>query len=128
MTMRDVPPSEWRGFLEAFGREHRAWLATIHGIEQETPFTCIPSAALKSVRLENGHPDHVVRLTFVTGISLCAVRPCAVRVQQRHDGAVCALEVETVDGALVRLAFRATALPEQLDGVAPNELGAGMAT
>jgi hypothetical protein len=44
-----------------------------------------------------------------------------VRVQT-DDGAERALEVETADGGFIRLAFRATALPEQLDGVAAGEL------
>jgi hypothetical protein len=38
------------------------------------------------------------------------------------DGAECALEVDTAEGAFIRLAFRATALPEQLDGIAPGEM------
>jgi hypothetical protein len=50
-----------------------------------------------------------------------------VRVQQRSDGAECALEVETVEGAFVRVAFRASALPVELDGIAPGEVTAGIA-
>jgi hypothetical protein len=121
MTVRDVPPSEWCSFLERFSREHRAWLATIHGIEHGVPVTVVPSVAIRSVILEK-HADPVVRLTFSNGASLCAPRPCVIRVQETGYRAACALEVETVDGAFVRLAFRAVALPEQLDGIAPNEL------
>lgn len=122
MTVRDVPRSEWSSFLERFTREHRAWRATIHGIERGAPVTCVRSAAIRSVTLETHAPDPIVRFTLVNGVSLCAPRPCAVRVQETKDGAECALEVDTVDGAFTRLAFRATALPEQLDGIAPNEL------
>lgn len=122
MTIRDVPPSEWRSFLERFSRQHRAWRATIHGVERGVSVTRVPSTAIKSIALETHVPAPIVRLTFVNGVSLCAPRPCAVRVQQTSDGAECALEVETADGALIRLAFRATALPEQLDGIAPGEV------
>ena len=45
-----------------------------------------------------------------------------LRIQQTETGAVQALEIETLDGRFIRLAFRATALPEQLDGLAPGEL------
>jgi hypothetical protein len=41
---------------------------------------------------------------------------------QQENGAERALEVETADGALLRLSFRATALPEQLDGMTAGEL------
>jgi hypothetical protein len=121
MTLRNVPQSEWRSFFEGFSREHCAWIGTIHGLVGGAPVTRVPSIALKSVTLDIGAAGPVLRITFVNGVSLCAVRPCVVRVQT-DDGAERALEVETADGGFIRLAFRATALPEQLDGVAPGEL------
>jgi hypothetical protein len=121
MTVRDVSRSEWPSFLEHFSREHRAWISTMHGLVAGAPLTHIPSVALKSVTLESDVPGPIVRITFFNGVSLCAVRPCVVRVQT-DDGAERALEVETADGGFIRLAFRATALPEQLDGIAPGEL------
>ena len=75
---------------------------------------------MKSVTLERGPSGRILRLTFVNGVSLSAVRPCVVRVQT-DDGAERALEIETADDGFIRLAFRATALPEQLDGLAPSE-------
>jgi dienelactone hydrolase len=128
MTLRNVPPSEWRPFLDRFSREHRAWIATIHGVVGGTPVTRVPCAALKSVTLEDGVSGPVLRVTFINGVSLCAVRPCAMRVQQMSNGAECALEVDTADAGFIRLAFRAAALPEQLDGVAPGELSAEAST
>lgn len=128
MMVRDVPRSEWSSFLERFTGEHRAWRATVHGIERGVPATWVPSAAIKSVTLETQVPDLIVRLTFVDGVSLCAPGPSAVRVQESADGAECALEVDTTDGALIRLAFRATALPEQLDGIAPGEVADAVST
>lgn len=121
MTVRDVPQSEWRSFLEQFGRQHRAWIGSLHGIVAGAPITRIPSVALKSVTLETAASGPTVRITFVNGVSLCAVRPCLVRVQT-DNSAERALEVDTADGGFIRLAFRATALPGELDGVAPGEL------
>jgi hypothetical protein len=121
MTVRDVSRSEWPSFLEHFGREHRAWIGTMHGLVAGAPLTHIPSVALKSVTLESDAPGPIVRITFVNGVSLCAVRPCVVRVQT-DNGVERALEVETADGGFIRLAFRATALPVQLDKIAPGEL------
>jgi hypothetical protein len=122
VTIRNVPPSEWCSFLERFSRQHRAWRATIHGVERGVLVTCVQSAAIRSIALEAHAAAPIVRLTFLNGVSLCAPRPCAVRVQETSEGAECALEVETADGALIRLTFRATALPEQLDGIAPGEV------
>jgi hypothetical protein len=124
MTIHDVPRAEWRSFLDEFTRAHCAWIGTIHGLVDDAPVTHIPSVALKSVALERGVSDPLVRITFVNRVSLCAVRPWAVRVQS-DDGLTRALEIETAGGGYLRLAFRATALPEQLDGVAPSELIAG---
>ncbi|HLG57561.1 MAG TPA: hypothetical protein VI485_19620 [Vicinamibacterales bacterium] len=128
MTVRDVPRSGWCSFLERFSRAHRGWLATIHGIERGVAVTRVPSEAIKAIALEQHVPDAIVRLTFLNGVSLCAPRPSAVRVQETKDGAECALEVDTAEGAFIRLAFRATALPEQLDGIAPAEMAAEAST
>ena len=121
MTIHEVPASEWHAFLERFSREHRAWRATVHGLEQGTPVRLVQSVGIRSVTLEGSGRDRLLRLTFADGVSLCVPRPCAVRVQRTTDGAERALEVETVDGAFVRVAFRATALPDQVDGMAPGE-------
>jgi hypothetical protein len=116
-----IPAVEWQSFLERFGLRHRAWLTTVHGVERGRPVTRAASVLLESIALERRDLQPVVRLTFTNRISLCAPWPQAVRVQRTDDGAEWALEVETADGAFIRLAFRAAALPEQVDGVAPAE-------
>lgn len=64
-----------------------------------------------------------VRLEFISDAdSLYVDRPCVLRTQQTDDGLIQALEIETATDDFVRLAFRATARPEQLDGLAPREL------
>ena len=121
-SLVSVPAVEWRSFLEHFGRRHRAWLATIHGVEHGVPVTRIPSVALASVTLDGRGANHVVRLTFVNGVSLCAPGPRAVRVQRTVHGAEWALEIEAADDGFIRMAFRATALPDEIDGAAPAEV------
>jgi hypothetical protein len=67
----------------------------------------------------------VVKLEFLGDSQpLCVHRPCALRIQQTDLGRVHALEIETANGQFLRLAFRATPLPELLDGLAPGELSA----
>jgi len=127
MTIHDVPAAEWPSFLERFSREHRAWLATVYGLEHGRPVRLVRSVTIRSVTLEGGASDRRLRITFGDGVSLLVPHPCSVRVQRRSDGAESALEVETVEGAFVRVAFRAVARPEQVDGVAPGELTATFA-
>ena len=115
--IKEVPAGEWCPFLEGFGREHRAWLATVHVVDTVGAVTRWTQVRLKSA-------THVVDAALIEflpeGPSLCARRPCALRIQQA-DGAVQAVEIDTLDGQFFRVSFRATALPEQLDGLAPGE-------
>jgi hypothetical protein len=117
-----VPAVEWRSFLERFGCRHRGWLATVHGVEYGMPVTRAAPVPLESVTLERLGHDYLVRVTFGKGGSLCAPRPRAIRVQRTDGGAEWALEIETANDAFIRLAFRATALPEQVDGLVPTGL------
>ena len=117
-----VPAVEWSVFLERFTRRHHGWLGTIHGVAREEPLTRVPSETLDSVVLERCGSDSLVRITLANGVSLCAPQPRGIRVQQTLEGAEAALEIDTAAGALIRLAFRATALPEHLDGLAPKEV------
>jgi hypothetical protein len=81
MTIRNVPPSDWPSFLEQFSREHCAWTGAIHGgVAGAAPVVHIPSVALKAVTLESGASGPILRISFVSGISLCAVQPRVVRV------------------------------------------------
>jgi hypothetical protein len=117
--IREVPPGKWRSSLEQFGREHRAWLANLHVIDTRSTVNRFAQIPLKSATASTD----AVWLEFLDEAhSFCARSPCAVRIQQTGIGLVQALEMETRDGRFIRLAFRATALPEQLDGLAPGEL------
>jgi hypothetical protein len=117
--IRDVPPREWCSFLERFGREHVAWLATVHVVDARGTVRRTAAIALKSA----SGSAAAVTLEFVhDAYSLHVGRPIALRIQQTDVGLIQALEIETADGEFARLAFRATAKPEQLDGVAPGEL------
>ena len=123
MLIHDVPRTEWPKFLDQFNRQHRAWLATVHGMEHGRPVTRVPSVPIQSVTLVSELAEETLRLTLGNGISLCAPRPRALRVQESdEEGIERALEIETVDGALIRIAFRAVARPDQLDGLAPGEV------
>jgi hypothetical protein len=114
-----VPTGEWELFLERFSREHRAWLATVNVVDAQSNVrrsTAIPMKGASTAA-------DLVKLEFLGETQpVCVYRPCALRIQQTNLGLVHALEIETAHGQFIRLAFRATAMPEQLDGLARAEL------
>jgi hypothetical protein len=117
--IQEVPTGEWEQFLERFGREHRAWLATVNVVDAHTSVQRSTAVPMKAASTS----ADLVKLEFLGERQpVCVRRPCIIRIQQTNLGLVQALEVETVHGQFVRLAFRATAMPEQLDGVARGEL------
>lgn len=67
-----------------------------------------------------------VRVGFQGGPTVLVEAPRTLGVDRRDDGAERALEIDAAAG-FVRIAFRATALPEELDGIAPAELTASAA-
>ena len=78
---------------------------------------------LTPVRLRSatGLTDAALFEFFDVQHSLYARRPSTLRIQRTDAGADQALEIETLEGQFIRLAFRSSALPEQLDGLAPGE-------
>ena len=116
--IREVPAGEWQAALDRCGREHRAWLATIHMVDARRTARRFDQRRLKSTTLT----VDAVRLEFLDEQNLCARHPCGLRIQQTAAGLMEALEIDTVEGEFIRLAFRATARPEELDGMAPGEL------
>jgi hypothetical protein len=114
-----MPVGEWGPFLERFGREHRAWLATVHVVDAPGTVTRAAQIPLKSAAAS---ADAVTLEFLCEARSLCAPGPRALRIQLTDIGLIQALEIDGAEGRFIRLAFRATALPEQLDGLAPGEL------
>jgi hypothetical protein len=120
--MREIPVRDWSSTLERFSREHRAWLATVHRVRADAPIARVPLAPLDEAAWERARD--CVRIAFLDGEALHVRRPRLLRVEHTDAGAEQALEIDTAEGELVRLAFRATALPEEVDGLAPGEVAA----
>lgn len=116
--IRTVPKEEWREFLARFSRIHNGWVVTIHG-SWRSEAVASTRGWLEQVSL---HGD-ALQIDLVDGSRVYVARPVELRVQERADGAEWALETENDDGAVMRAAFRATALPEEVDGVTAGEAG-----
>ena len=112
MSLREIPASEWRSFLEKLGREHRAWLVTVDRAGRvevrEQPLQSIVADAGIDIRFDNEviHVDE----------------PRSVRVEETEEGATEALQIDDGADARVTLRFRVAVAPGALDGLAPGEL------
>ena len=124
MSIHDVPRWRWADALDEFSRGHRGWLASVVTVR---PGPVLMSHTelrpLKSVTVAQtgGHPT-AVRVRFQGGPTALIKVPRTLGVDRRDDGAERALEIDTADAEFVRVTFRSTALPEELDGIAPAEL------
>ncbi len=117
MNQREIPRPEWPDFLASFGRRHRSWLATVEEWPHEAPErTRAVDQPLESLAPEDG----AIAIRLGSGEVLRVEAPQALRVDVTPRGEELGLDLETRRG-VTRLRFRAAALPEELDGVAPSE-------
>ena len=124
MSVCDVPRSRWADVLGQFSRSHRGWLASVVTVRPGPELMShMDWRPLESVTLTpaGGRPA-AVRVVFQSGQDVCIGRPRALAVDTTREGAERALELDAAGGVFVRIAFRATALPEEVDGMAPAEL------
>ena len=117
MNQREIPRREWPQFLASFGRRHRSWLATIEEWPRGAPErTRAVDQPLESLGAEDG----AIAIHLGGGEVLRVEAPRALRVDVTARGEELGLDLETARGT-TRLRFRAAALPEELDGIAPSE-------
>ena len=124
MSVHNVPRSRWADVLEQFSRGHRGWLASVVTVRPGPELTSHTDwRPLESVTVTPpaGRPTAIC-VTFQGGPTFCVRAPRSLGVDRRDDGAERALEIDAADGEFVRIVFRATALPEEVDGIAPAEL------
>jgi putative phosphoribosyl transferase len=124
---RVIPVGEWPQFLATFGGAHRSWLATIERVRPGAP------PAVEAVNRPLASVATDIGARGVTAIDIAVqdassqqvvhVRaPVALSVDETAAGAIRELEIVGEDGERVRVRFRATQLPEMLDGIAPGEV------
>ncbi len=126
MPTHEIPREQWVSFFDSFSGKHQGWLVTIQVIgsdvgaqaeARERPLEGI-SADLKDNenfvnitvgRMPEDRLTHTVRDT------------ARVWLKQSDEGADEALEIESKDGTKTLLIFRATVLPDTLDGITVDE-------
>jgi hypothetical protein len=96
MSVREIPSSQWPGFLESLGRQHRAWLATVdRGGRVE-----VREQPLESITAEAGIDIHIGRKAIHVS------EPQAVRVEETAEGVTQALQIDDATGHRLTLRFR----------------------
>jgi hypothetical protein len=122
MPAVSIPRERWAEFLDAFSRQHRAWLAAI-----EPPIRgahARPLRALEPVR--QGGIIAAIDISFAGSSDGDTVRvdhPVALWLHQTAEGADLTIEITDDEGVCTRLGFRTTtAASNMLDGIAPGEL------
>ena len=123
MPTQDIPRTEWPAFLDSFSRQHEGWLTTVevvtsglgvHREVREKPLTGISEdrkrgdAASISISAGERPQDHVTHVV---------PRPSRVALELTEVGAHKGLRIESENGDMTLVLFRAPALPETLDGM-----------
>jgi hypothetical protein len=124
MSVHDVPRRRWVEVLQEFTRGHRGWLASVVTVGPGPELVSrTESRPLESIAVAQtcGRPTAVC-VRFRGAPTVVVKAPRTLAVDRRGDGADRALEIDAANATFVRIAFRATALPEELDGIAPAEL------
>jgi len=117
MNQREIPRREWPQFLESFGRRHRSWLATVEEWPREAPErTRAVDQPLESLDAQDG----AIAIHLGDGAVVRVEAPQSLRVDITERGEELGLDLDSARG-VTRLRFRAAALPEELDGIAPSE-------
>jgi len=126
MPTGDIARAEWAAFLDTFSRQHEGWLTTIEvvtsglGVHREVrnkPLTGVTEdrkrgdAASITVSAGERPEDHVTHVIE---------RPSRVAMELTKQGAHKGLRIESENGEMTLVLFRAPALPETLDGMVPR--------
>jgi hypothetical protein len=123
MQTREIPRDEWAAFFDSFSRQHEGWLATVEVLGEEVAAQVEArelSPAGSSADKRGGDQDTIsIIICEGTGdhITHTVTQPAHVRLEQTDSGADEALQIESANGEKTILRFRATMLPEMVDGI-----------
>jgi len=123
MQTVEIPREGWVQRLNEFTSIHAGWLVSLDvlgpdlGAQHE-----INNLPLLGVYVDRTDHDRTIEVSVgrLSGEHLTHMIAAATRIyiERTDDGADAALQVESADGTKTILRFRATALPETVDGIA----------
>ena len=124
MVTREIPPGEWKEFFDEFTRRHEGWLVTVEIFGEMGAQVEAEERPLKGIFAERKKGSSEIEI--LTGdtpdetFTHVVAHPSSVRVEETSEGAESALEIRSKDEGTTLVRFRATALPETVDGVGPG--------
>ena len=124
-TTREIKREEWPDFFDGFSRRHEGWLVTIEILDNELGDQIeVENQALKGIVAERRRDPKVIEIftsnTSKESSTHIIDKPITVWVEETGEGAEAAVEIESEDHGKTLLRFRSAALPETVDGVAPE--------
>jgi hypothetical protein len=126
MPVFEVPREQWLAFLQSFSGRHRGWLASVEQSDLTGTTLAADAQPLFKVTAERDGPDiSAIRILFAPVSGAPEVRlhkPTRVSVDRTSEDTERGLEIVDEEGVRTRVAFRTTATPEMLDGLAPAEI------
>jgi len=124
IVTREIPPGEWKEFFDEFTRRHEGWLVTVENFGDLGAQVEAHDRPLKGIVAERREGSSEIEI--LTGdspdetLTHVVAHPTRVQVEETAQGAESALEIQSRDEGTTLVRFRATALPETVDGVAPE--------
>jgi hypothetical protein len=122
MRTVEIPRAAWAQALNEFTAIHEGWLVSLDVLGPEIGAQVeIKNLPLLGVSADRADHDGSIIISAARSVGehITHTIHAATRVyiERREDGADIALQIESADETKTILRFRATALPETLDGV-----------
>jgi hypothetical protein len=122
MQTVEIPREEWAHRLNEFTTIHEGWLVSLDvlgpdlGAQPE-----IVNLPLLGVSADRVNHDGTIAVSVARSrsehFSHLIEAVTRIHIERTDDGADAALQIESADGTKAILRFRATALPETVDGI-----------
>lgn len=121
MRTREVPLGDWPRFFDEFSRRYRGWLVSVDILGALGAQVEAHERALKGVVVEERNGRPVIEILTGSGpdetLAHTVAGPTRVQVEETHEGAEAAVQIESRDEGRTLIRFRAPALPEAVDGL-----------
>ena len=121
MRTLEIPPEAWADRLGEFTAMHEGWLVSLDVLGDLGAQTVIDNLPLLGVSTDRVEHNRTIVISVARSASehFTHIIEAAQRIyiQRADDGAEAALQVESADGTKTILRFRATVLPESVDGI-----------
>jgi uncharacterized protein DUF5335 len=118
----EIPRKAWSERLNQFTAIHEGWLISVDMLGELGAQTIIHNLPLMGVSADRLDHDGTIAVTVARSATEHATHMIEavhrIYIEMTDDGAEAAMQLESIEGTKTILRFRATALPETVDGIA----------